>query len=117
MIEEYLPGEEYCVEFFDGRYVGAIRKLKQQRFSFQEHGYTSELNLDEATLRRMKDVCTRAVELAGLSWGPVHVDCIVTGDRPYIVELNPRIAGSFICEVVRDSYGFDAVGSLPSSCS
>lgn len=112
VVEEYVPGEEYCVECFDGRYVGAIRKLKQPGYSFQERGYTSELGLDERALRRMKDVCTHAVEIAGLAWGPVHIDCIVTSGHASIVELNPRIAGSFICEVVRDSYGFDAVGSL-----
>jgi len=112
IVEAYLPGEEYCVELFDGQYVGAVRKLKQQGKTFQEHGYTSELDLDEATLQCLADTGQRAVELAGLSWGPVHIDCIVSDGIPHIIELNPRIAGSFICEVVRDSYGFDAVASL-----
>ncbi|HEX7865378.1 MAG TPA: ATP-grasp domain-containing protein [Variovorax sp.] len=112
IVEEFLEGDEYCVEYFDGRYVGAMRKLKRRGEGFLERGYTSELDLDDTALRRLIDAGARAVGLADLSWGPVHLDCIVRDGVPYVIELNPRIAGSFICDIVRDGYGFDIVAAL-----
>lgn len=112
IVEEYLEGAEYCVEYFDGRYVGAMRKFKRHGEGFLERGYTSELDLDDRALRRLIDAGTQAVERAGLTWGPVHLDCIVRDGLPYVIELNPRIAGSFICDIVRDGYGFSMVERL-----
>lgn len=112
IVEEFLEGAEYCVEYFDGRYVGAMRKLKRRGEGFLERGYTSELDLDDTALRRLIDAGASAIELACLSWGPVHLDCIVRDGVPYVIELNPRIAGSFICDIVRDGYGFDIVAAL-----
>ncbi|MDN7488868.1 ATP-grasp domain-containing protein [Burkholderia sp. AU45274] len=112
VIEEFLSGSEYCVEYFDGRYVGALRKLKRHGAGFLERGYTSELDLDAGTLRALIDVGTRATAAAGLTWGPVHLDCIVHDGVPHVIELNPRIAGSFICDIVRDGYGFNVVEAL-----
>ncbi|AXF25450.1 carboxylate--amine ligase [Burkholderia pyrrocinia] len=112
VIEEFLSGSEYCIEYFDGRYVGALRKLKRHGTGFLERGYTSELDLDADTLRALIDVGTRATAAAGLTWGPVHLDCIVHDGVPHVIELNPRIAGSFICDIVRDGYGFNVVEAL-----
>ncbi|MGU7856160.1 ATP-grasp domain-containing protein [Burkholderia orbicola] len=112
VIEEFLAGSEYCVEYFDGRYVGTLRKLKRHGAGFLERGYTSELDLDADTLRALIDVGTRATAAAGLTWGPVHLDCIVHDGVPHVIELNPRIAGSFICDIVRDGYGFNVVEAL-----
>ncbi|NTX25834.1 ATP-grasp domain-containing protein [Burkholderia pyrrocinia] len=112
VVEEFLSGSEYCVEYFDGRYVGALRKLKRHGAGFLERGYTSELDLGAGTLRALIDVGTRATEAAGLTWGPVHLDCIVHDGVPHVIELNPRIAGSFICDIVRDGYGFNVVEAL-----
>ncbi|HBT4671005.1 TPA: ATP-grasp domain-containing protein [Klebsiella pneumoniae] len=112
LIEEYLPGTEYCVEFFDGHYVGAMRKIKRYGSDFYERGYTSELDADETTLLNIIETGIRAVEVAGVNWGPVHIDCIVNNGRASIIEINPRIAGSFICDIIRDAYGFNMVENL-----
>lgn len=42
-----------------------------------------------------------------LNPGPVHIDCIVREHQCFIVELNPRMPGSFISDIIRDCYGFD----------
>nr|WKF61307.1 Alanine--anticapsin ligase [Paraburkholderia busanensis] len=112
LIEQFVAGPEYCVEFFDGAYVGAMLKRKAKGTRFIERGYSSDLELDDASLAALIDAGRRAVAASGLTWGPVHLDCIVHDGEPYIVELNARIAGSFICTIVKDAYGFDIVGAL-----
>ena len=71
----------------------------------------SELDLDASTLRALIDVGTRATAAAGLTCA-VHLTCIVHDGVPHVIELNPRIAGSFICDIVRDGYGFNVVEAL-----
>ncbi|QPF74103.1 ATP-grasp domain-containing protein [Roseateles sp. DAIF2] len=112
LVEEFLTGPEYCVELFDGRYVGALRKLKRHGEDFVERGYSAELDLAPALLDALAEAAERAAAAAGLGWGPLHLDVILVGERPHIIDINPRIAGSFICELVRDAYGFDLVEAL-----
>lgn len=112
LVEQYVAGPEYCVEFFDGQYVGAMLKRKAKGNQFIERGYSSDLDLDDRVLAALIGACKRAVQAAGLTWGPVHIDSIVHDGKPYLVEVNARIAGSFICTIVRDAYGFDIVGAL-----
>ncbi|MFL9866066.1 ATP-grasp domain-containing protein [Paraburkholderia fungorum] len=112
LVEQYIAGPEYCVEFFDGQYVGAMLKRKAKGNQFIERGYSSDLDLDDSVLATLISACKRAVQASGLIWGPVHIDCIVSGGKPHLVEVNARIAGSFICTIVRDAYGFDIVGAL-----
>ncbi len=112
LIEEFQPGREYCVELFDGKCVGVIRKEKRAGNTFIERGYTSELDLDSHTFDAIIFACEKAVAVAGFVWGPVHIDCIVRDGTTCIVEINPRIAGSFITEIVQDAYGFDIVAAL-----
>jgi predicted ATP-grasp superfamily ATP-dependent carboligase len=112
LAEEFLVGPEYCVELFDGVYVGTLRKLKRAGESFIERGYSSELDLEPQVREALIDAAERATRTAGLGWGPVHLDCIVHRSLPHIIDINPRIAGSFICELVKDAYGFDLVEAL-----
>ncbi|WP_144141865.1 ATP-grasp domain-containing protein [Providencia rettgeri] len=53
----------------------------------------------------------------GLDWGPVHVDSIINEHGYHIIEINPRIAGSFICQLVHDAYQFDIVTALLNKLS
>lgn len=112
LVETFIEGDEYCVEFFDGCFVGAMRKLKRYGREFYERGYTSELDLCEHDVTVMAECCRRAVEACCLAWGPVHIDCIVREHQCFIVELNPRMPGSFISDIIRDCYGFDMTEAL-----
>lgn len=112
LVETFIEGEEYCVEFFDGQYVGAMRKLKRYGHEFYERGYTSELDLCEHDVVAMVACCRRAVDACRLTWGPVHIDCIVKEHQCFIVELNPRMPGSFISDIIQDCYGFDMTEAL-----
>lgn len=112
LIEDYLPGLEFCVELFDGRYAGILRKTVRDGYYFFESGYTSELGISTAYRDAVINACVAAAAITGITWGPAHIDCILIGDLPQVIEINTRIAGSFICELIYDCYGFDAVEAL-----
>jgi len=112
IIEEFISGEEYCVELFDGRFVGALRKLRLDYGKFAELGYTSELSIDASTLKKLVETVEAVCQTSGLVWGPVHLDVIVAHGTTYVIDINPRLAGSYITEMVSDSYNFDIISAL-----
>jgi biotin carboxylase len=112
LVEEYLSGPEFCVELFDGSFAGALRKIKRGGQAFIERGYTSDLDLEPAMLESLARTVERAGRASGLTWGPAHYDCIIHDGVPQVIEMNARIAGSFICSLVADAYGFDLVEAL-----
>lgn len=112
LIETFVCGPEYCVEIFDGKFVGVMKKNKRTGNDFIERGYSSETNLSEKTIGNIIEISERVVEEMNLSWGPVHIDCIVQNNDVHIVEVNPRIAGSFITSIIRDGWGFDIADAL-----
>lgn len=97
LIERFVDGPEFCVEIFDGRFVGALEKIREPGDQFLERGYSSKLSIDDNQLSQMISYCENAAEIAGLNWGPAHIDCILGPRHPRVVDLNPRISGSFIC--------------------
>ncbi|MGH9938180.1 MAG: ATP-grasp domain-containing protein, partial [Blastocatellia bacterium] len=59
--------------------------------------------------RVVRDTAIRALEALGLAWGPAHVELRLTRSGPVIIEVNPRLAGGFIPEIVRRATGVDLV--------
>lgn len=115
LVEAYVPGIELCVELFDGVYLGAIRKQTESGASFIERGYVAGSGLSQARELALAAVCEAAVEALGFTWGPVHIDCIIDESRIVVVEVNARLAGSFIPRIMRDAYGVDMADCLISA--
>ncbi|HEX8245935.1 MAG TPA: ATP-grasp domain-containing protein, partial [Longimicrobium sp.] len=61
------------------------------------------------TAAALTDAVTRATELLGLGWGPLHWELRVRDGRAYAIEVNPRLAGGFIPELVRNAQGIDLI--------
>jgi len=109
LLEEYLVGPEFSVEVFGGLVLGITRKYVSPEPFFVElgHDFPAELPAQEA--ESITDVARRAVNALGLMWGPVHIELRMTARGPTIVEINPRLAGGFIPEIIRLALGVDVV--------
>ena len=69
----------------------------------------------EADLRqRISELSSKAIQLLGLTYGPVHMDMVVTDDGdPYIVDIGPRcIAGPLGWAHIPTVTGFHVVGAV-----
>lgn len=51
----------------------------------------------------------RAVTALGLGWGAAHVELRLDGPLAKVIEVNPRLAGGMIPELVRRACGVDLV--------
>lgn len=111
LVEELVKGQEYSVETFNLVAIGITRKYLGSLPAFVEvgHDYPAVLNAElEGSIRQ---TALRALEVLGLGWGPAHVELRVTEDGPKIIEVNPRLAGGFIPELVQLASGVDLISA------
>jgi S-sulfo-L-cysteine synthase (3-phospho-L-serine-dependent) len=117
LLETLLEGPEYSVETFTlerGRthVVGVTTKHLSAAPLFVEtgHDFPSRIEADgEAALVRS---ALAALAALGYDFGPAHTEIRLTAEGPVVVEVNPRLAGGMIPELVFNALGVDLVGAL-----
>jgi len=111
LVEELVTGQEYSVETFNTVAIGVTRKHLGSLPAFIEVGHDYPAVLNAELERSISQIALRALEALGLGWGPAHVEIRVTEDGPKIIEVNPRLAGGFIPELVRLASGVDLISA------
>lgn len=109
LVEELAVGPECSAEVFSGRVVGVVRKHLGLPPSFVEVGHDFPAPFAAAELAAVESCARDAVEALGLRFGPAHVELRLTASGPVIIEVNPRLAGGNIPELVRHACGVDLV--------
>lgn len=109
LIEDYLHGPEYSVEVFGLETLGVTRKMLSPEPLFVEVGHDFPAPIPRDSAERLSSVARRALVAVGLCWGPAHIELRMTPRGPAIVEINPRLAGGFIPELVRRATGIDLI--------
>lgn len=111
LVEELASGPEFSVETFDAGVVGVTRKHLGPPPDFVEvgHDYPAALGAAQEQGVRAEALC--ALRALRLGWGPAHVELRVTAGGPKIIEVNPRLAGGFIPELVRHASGVDLIAA------
>ena len=111
LIEEFIEGQHFSVETFNSEIVGKTRNyLGAQPHDVEiGHEFPAQSPRDardavQATVRRVLDV---------LLFGPAHIQLRWSRKPPHvrIIEINPRLAGGFIPELVRRATGIDLIGA------
>ena len=111
LLEEYVTGPEYSVELF-GRggaltCVGVTEKTVIGEPWFVEAGHVFPAPLAETDRREIVDAATAAVRALGVGLGATHTEIRLTAGGPAVIEINARLAGGMIPELIRLSTGVD----------
>ncbi|MER5748093.1 ATP-grasp domain-containing protein [Streptomyces sp. NPDC002225] len=110
LVEEYLTGPEFSVEVFGTEAVVTVAKHVGAPPSFVETGHDVPAALPGAQEIALRETAVRAVRALGLGWGAAHVELRLTGPgAAAVIEVNPRLAGGMIPELVRRACGIDLV--------
>jgi argininosuccinate lyase len=109
LVESVIVGPEYSVETFNLNIIGMTRKYLAPLPDFVEIGHDFPARLPDKVKEQVHDVVRRSLESLGLGWGPAHIELRLTGTEPAIIEVNPRLAGGYIPELVRLASGIDLI--------
>ncbi|KMS76227.1 pyridoxal-5'-phosphate-dependent protein [Streptomyces viridochromogenes] len=111
LVEELVQGPEFSVEtiFADGalHLVGITRKSVSPPPSFVELRHAFPAPLEEAEYREIEQVVRAAIKAIGLRHGACHTELRLTAAGPTIIEINARLAGGMIPELIRLAGGPD----------
>jgi biotin carboxylase len=117
LVESPLRGRQFTVEVFDGRAVAITATGLGPRPGFIEISHVAPVTLDpwiEAAARRLAEQAVSAMDVA---WGPIHVEIRLETDGPAVIEVNPRLAGGGIPNVLRNATGLDLCRATICRCS
>jgi argininosuccinate lyase len=109
LVEEYMTGPEFSVEMFAGIAVATVGKRVGPLPWFVETGHDTPSRLPADRERLLVDASRDAVAALDLGWGAAHVELRLGATGARIVEVNPRLAGGMIPELIRRAYGVDLV--------
>lgn len=112
LIESLLQGPEVSVETVtvspgDVRVIGITAKHLSPPPLFVEIGHDFPAVLPDAEAEALRAMVRAALDAVGFGFGPAHTEARLTASGPVVVEINPRLAGGMIPELVRYALGID----------
>ncbi|MCL6404645.1 ATP-grasp domain-containing protein [Dickeya dadantii] len=118
IVEKYYPGEQFSVEIFDSNVIG----ITHQHYSYFPKmiaiGHDFPALLNEENTQLIHKTVSAVISLFSLTTGPVHIELRILNDGSIkIIEINPRLAGGFIPEILRLSTGADLIKACIDFCS
>jgi argininosuccinate lyase len=110
LVEQHVAGPEYSVEVFGDTVVAVVAKHLGPPPHFVEvgHDLPADVPGGDGALRAL---ALQALRAMGLGFGAAHVEIRLAACGPVLVEVNPRLAGGMIPELVRAATGVDLVAA------
>jgi biotin carboxylase len=117
LVEELLDGPEFSVETFTlerGRtqVIGITTKHLSEPPLFVELGHDFPSRIEPGCGAALTAAALAALAALGYDIGPAHTEVRLTAAGPVVVEVNPRLAGGMIPELIVHASGVDLVGAL-----
>ena len=109
LVEQFIEGLEFSVETFGDSVIGVTKKYLGSPPHFVEIGHDFPAELPSADLILIRSTALRALSVLGLNWGPAHTEIRLDSDGPKVIEVNPRLAGGFIPNLVLHATGIDLI--------
>ncbi len=113
LMEEYLGGPEYSVEMFSvagsAHCVGITAKCVGGAPYFVETGHYYPAGLDSESAQRLASTARLTLAATGVREGPAHIEIKLSPDRAALIEINMRLAGGMIPELIRLATGIDLI--------
>jgi argininosuccinate lyase len=120
LIEEFLDGDEVSVETVsvdgDTRVIAVTDKSLYSDTLFIETGHMVPATLDEDVLADVHATVRSTLEALGYTHGIAHTEVKLTSRGVRIVEINPRVGGNWISELVLLVTGFDLIKAFVRLC-
>ena len=111
LLEEYMVGSEVSVEAvtFEGKttIIGITQKSLTGEPYFIEDGHMFPADLSEKVKQEISEYVIDALKASEYNHGVSHTEVKLTKNGPRIVEINPRVAGDYIAELIKLVYGVD----------
>ncbi len=117
LIEKMAEGEEFSVELINGKAVGITTKVLSPLPYFIEIGADYPACLPSNDTSALITSAEKIAEAIGLNWGPAHIEVRLCPEGPILMEVNPRIGGVPIPELIELATGYNMLADYFRLCS
>ncbi len=109
LVEEFVKGPLYSMEAvtFGGktRVLGFTDRVMGSHPYFAEIADSFPVHFAPEMEAAISGVLTRALRGLGIDYGFTHTEFVLSGGKPILIEVNPRLAGGLIGEMISIAYG------------
>jgi carnosine synthase len=120
LLERYLDGVEFDVDLIlqDGECVfsSVSQNWPTAEPSFQETGLHLPPDHNKKAVRGLVDLSVQTVQSFGFRRGVLHVEGKCTSRGPRVIEVNARMGGARIHQMVKAVWGVDLIEAQLRSC-
>jgi biotin carboxylase len=120
LLEQYLDGVEFDVDLVlqEGECVFASvsQNWPTAEPSFQETGLHLPPDHNKRAVRKLVDLSVQTVQSFGFRRGVLHVEGKCTSRGPRVIEVNARMGGTRIHQMVEAVWGVDLIEAQLRSC-
>jgi cysteine synthase A len=114
LAETLLDGPEYSVETFTiapgvTHVIGVTDKHLSTEPHFVEMGHDFPSRANCTITESLAGTALKALDAVGFDFGPAHTEIRLTDQGPAVVEINPRLAGGMIPELIKYATGIDVL--------
>ncbi|TDP89881.1 ATP-grasp domain-containing protein [Labedaea rhizosphaerae] len=113
VVEQEIVGPEFSVEVLAGEVVCVTAKHLGPAPFFVEYGH----DVPAAAPDAIAEAAKTALAACGLGDGTAHVELRWAHGRPWLIEINPRLAGGLIPRLVRHALGRDLVTEVVAAAA
>jgi len=111
LIEEFLDVPEFSVEMFSWQgettCVGITQKYLTGLPYFIEYRHIFPANLSQHIAEEIQATVKRTLDVVGITHGATHTEVKLTPQGAAIIEINARLAGGMIPELIRYATGIN----------
>lgn len=116
IFQEYIDGDEYSVECIcrEGYYdiLGITKKYLGSEPFFVEIGHDFPASLSVHLKKTIIRACKKSLDAVGLTSGLAHIELRIKNNIPFIIEINPRLAGGMIPQLISNSLQLDLFDTI-----
>jgi biotin carboxylase len=113
LVEQYLDGVEFDVDLIMHEGECVFSSVSQNwptiEPSFQETGLHCPADHNHRQVERLVDLSVETARRFGLHRGVMHIEGKCTSHGPRVIEVNARMGGGRVAEIVRGVWGVDLV--------
>jgi biotin carboxylase len=110
-VEEYVEGPEISIEsiVIDGiqKVIAITDKITTDGPTFIELGHSIPSSHPEHLLQQAVQIALKACESLGIRNGACHTEIKLTDNGPVLIEVNPRLPGDCIVDLIQIAYGIN----------
>lgn len=115
LVEPYIDGDEFSCELYweprhGWRVAGITRKSVTAPPHFIEYGHLFPAALPASVEQSVSQHVLNWLDVIGLRTGAAHVEFRIKDGVPFLIEVNPRLPGGHITQLVQWCTGIDLVG-------